>query len=368
MNTSTPTDVLAAPGLPRWRRQLRRQWFGRRAGSGAAAAGGVGAAPVAIGADTPVSANNIVDDSTVSGTAGPTARSIDGITPHRTQGWPTLRALARDPGALVGAALLLLVVAVAVAAGWVYPGDPLEIVAQPLLRPFEDAAYPLGTDQLGRDLAAGLAHGARVSLLVGLSAAGIGVSVGTLVGALAGYFGGWVDRALTWLIELFQTTPNFLLVVVFVALVGARLEVIALAIGLTSWETVARLIRSQFRALLHSDFVAAARTVGHGHAHIVLREILPNALPPIVVTASVMVAGAILLESALAFLGVGDPNRASWGSLIGGGRDMLRSAAYLTVIPGLALVVTVFGLNLLGDALIEALNPRLRGRLDGGRE
>jgi len=299
-------------------------------------------------------------------TAHVDAHAQTALTIHRgswAQRWPALRALSRDPGAWVGGLMLLLILAVAASAGLFFPGDALDIVAQPLLRPFEDPAYPLGTDQLGRDIAAGVAHGARVSLLVGLTAAAVGVTVGTLIGAAAGYFGGWVDRVLTWLIELFQTTPNFLLVVVIVAIVGSRLEVIALAIGLTSWETVARLIRAQFRALLHSDFVAAAHCVGHGHAHIVLREILPNALPPIVVSASVMVAAAILLEAALAFLGVGDPNQVSWGSMIGGGRDMLRSAAYLTVIPGLALMATVFSLNLLGDALIEALNPRLRGRL-----
>lgn len=324
IDTGPAPSLVPTLAVPGWRALFRQQWFGRR--QGVPAPGLSAARP------------------------GPRTR------------WPVLRALLRDGSAVVGIVLLLLVLLVAATAGWFYPGDPLEIVAQPLLQPLEDMAYPLGTDQLGRDLAAGLAHGARVSLLVGLTAASVGVLIGTLVGAVAGYFGGWVDRVLTWLIELFQTTPNFLLVVVIVSIVGSRLEVIALAIGLTSWETVARLIRAQFRALLHSDFVAAARGVGHGHAHIVLREILPNALPPIVVTASVMVAGAILLESALAFLGVGDPNRVSWGSMIGGGRDMLRSAAWLTVIPGLALVVTVFGLNLLGDALIEALNPRLRGQ------
>ncbi|MDY0747666.1 ABC transporter permease [Paucibacter sp. R3-3] len=259
--------------------------------------------------------------------------------------------------------LLLAFVGVALAADWIRPGDPLDIVAAPLLRPFTDPAYPLGTDQLGRDIAAGLVHGARVSLLVGLTAAGVGVSLGTLIGATAGYFGGRVDAVLNWLIEIFQTTPSFLLVVVIVSITQSSLEVIAVVIGLTTWETVARLIRAQFRALLSSDFVFAARSIGFGHRWIIVREILPNALPPVVVTASVMVASAILMESSLAFLGVGDPNKVSWGSMIGGGRDMLRSAWYLTVIPGLALVTTVFSLNLIGDALIEAMNPRLRGRV-----
>jgi peptide/nickel transport system permease protein len=283
------------------------------------------------------------------------------VSPWRSR-WPTLHALVRLPSAIVGLVLLSVVAGIAVFAGVLFPGDPLDIVGQPLLRPWEDPAFLLGTDQLGRDIAAGLAHGARVSLLVGLTAAGVGVTVGTLIGATAGYFGGKVDAVLTWLIEIFQTTPSFLLVIVIVSITQSSLEVIAVVIGLTTWETVARLIRAQFRALLSSDFVLAARSLGYGHCRIILREILPNALPPVVVTASVMVAGAILMESSLAFLGVGDANKVSWGSMIGDGRDMLRTAPHLTVIPGLALIVTVFSLNLLGDALIEAMNPRLRRR------
>jgi peptide/nickel transport system permease protein len=285
------------------------------------------------------------------------------LPPSVGAGWPVLRALLRDAGALVGVALLLAVAVLALTADVFFPGDPLDIVSSPLLHPFTDPQVWLGTDQLGRDIAAGLAHGARVSLLVGLTAATVGVTLGTLIGATAGYFGGRVDAVLNWLIEIFQTTPSFLLVVVIVSITQSSLEVIAVVIGLTTWETVARLIRAQFRALLSADFVLAARSMGFGHGRIIFREILPNALPPIVVTASVMVAGAILMESSLAFLGVGDPNRVSWGSMIGGGREMLRSAWYLTVIPGLALVATVFGLNLIGDALIEAMNPRLRGRV-----
>jgi peptide/nickel transport system permease protein len=198
--------------------------------------------------------------------------------------------------------------------------------------------------------------------LVGITAALVSVVIGTLIGALAGYFGGRIDRALTWLIELFQTTPSFLLVVVVVSITQSTVGVIAVVIGLMSWDTVARLVRAEFRALLNADFVLAARTVGYSTRWIIFREVLPNALPPIIITASVIVASAILTESSLSFLGVGDPNLISWGSMIGSGRDMLRSALYLTAIPGAVLVVTVFSLNLVGDALISALNPRLRGR------
>jgi peptide/nickel transport system permease protein len=281
---------------------------------------------------------------------------------HAHDRWPVLRALLRSPGAVVGIGVLLLIVLVALAAGHLYPGDPLDMAGQPLLAPGEDWAFPLGTDALGRDIAAGLAHGARVSLLVGITAALVSVVIGTLIGALAGYFGGRIDRALTWLIELFQTTPSFLLVVVVVSITQSTVGVIAVVIGLTSWDTVARLVRAEFRALLNADFVLAARTVGYSTRWIIFREVLPNALPPIIITASVIVASAILTESSLSFLGVGDPNLISWGSMIGSGRDMLRSALYLTAIPGAVLVVTVFSLNLVGDALISALNPRLRGR------
>lgn len=284
-------------------------------------------------------------------------------TATRSRQWPVLAALARQPGAMIGFVLLLIAGSIALLADVLFPGDPLAIVAEPLLRPGADAAYLLGTDALGRDIAAGLAHGARVSLLIGLIAAAVGVTVGTVLGALAGYFGGKTDRAISWLIEIFQTTPSFLLVVVVIAITGPSLVTIALVIGFTSWETVARIIRAEFRALLASDFVLAARSIGFGDRWIIFREILPNALPPIVISASVMVAAAILMESSLAFLGAGDPNRISWGSMIGSGRDMLRSAAWLTTIPGLALVVTVFSLNLIGDALVEAMNPRLRGRV-----
>jgi len=276
--------------------------------------------------------------------------------------WPVTRALLSSPGAVTGISVLLLIVLVALGAGYLYPGDPLDMVAQPLLAPGEDWQFPLGTDALGRDLAAGLAHGARVSLLVGITAALVSVLIGTLIGALAGYFCGRIDRALTWLIEIFQTTPSFLLVVVVVSITQSTVTIIAVVIGLTSWDTVARLVRAEFRALLSADFVLAARSVGYSTRWIIFREVLPNALPPIIITASVIVASAILTESSLSFLGVGDPNKVSWGSMIGTGRDMLRSALYLTAIPGLTLVITVFSLNLVGDALISALNPRLRGR------
>jgi peptide/nickel transport system permease protein len=281
----------------------------------------------------------------------------DTATPDRA--W---RQFLRNPAALCGAIVLLLVAALAASAPWLSPGDPLDMVAEPLLWPGQDAHYWLGTDSLGRDLAAGIAHGARASLLIGLAAAAVGLAIGTVAGACAGYFGGRTDAALSRLIELFQATPAFLFMIVVVSIAPPTIFVIALTIGLTSWTTVARLVRAEFRALKERDFVLAARSLGYSNARIICAEILPNALPPIIVTTSVMVATAILMESALSFLGLGDPNRVSWGSLIGSGRDMLRTAWYLTAIPGGAIALTVLALNLVGDGLNEALAPRLRSR------
>jgi len=272
------------------------------------------------------------------------------------------RTLLRNPSAVAGLVLLAAFIALALAAGHLFPGDPLDMVAAPFEWPGTDAQYRLGTDSLGRDVAAGIAHGARVSLLIGASAAGIGLVIGTLAGAVGGYFGGVVDDILVRITELFQTVPAFLLVIVIVAIGHPSVSTIALAIGIASWPTVARIVRAEFRSLRRSDFVQAARSQGFGNARIIFGEILPNALPPVIVTASVMVASAILIESSLSFLGMGDPNVVSWGAMIGAGRDSLRTAWYLTAVPGAAIVLAVLALNLLGDGLNDALNPRLRER------
>ncbi|ROR09967.1 ABC transporter permease [Erwinia sp. JUb26] len=270
-----------------------------------------------------------------------------------------LRQFVRNPAGLAGLVILLLTVAMAVVAPWLFPGDPLDMVASPLLAPFTDPVWPLGTDAMGRDLAAGIFHGARVSLLIGLGATLIGLLLGTLVGSLSGYFGGSVDYLLMRITTLFQTMPAFLLVIIILAISTPTATLITLSIGATTWPTIARLVRAEFRTLRGSDFVLAARCQGFSSAHIIFREMLPNALPAIVVTSSVMVASAILMEAALSFLGLGDPNVLSWGFLIGSGREMLRTAWYLTAEPGVALVITLLGLNLLGDALNDAFNPRL---------
>jgi len=270
---------------------------------------------------------------------------------------PLRRAMLGNRSFVAGLALLLCIVLAAASAPWLFPNDPQDMVALPTLWPGADPAFPLGTDSLGRDVAAELVYGTRVSLLVGVVAATIGLVIGTVVGAAAGYSGGWVDVVLVRLTELFQTVPTFLLVIVIVAIGQPSARVIAVAIGLASWPTVARLMRAQFRSLKHAEFVEAARSVGHSTIWIIAVEILPNAAAPIVVTVSVMVANAILTEAGLSFLNLGDPNLVSWGSMIGEGRPLLRTAWFLTAIPGGAIALTVMSLNLLGDGLNAALDP-----------
>ena len=283
------------------------------------------------------------------------AVTLLGPPPRRAR---RLRACLSSPAFVIGALILLAIILVAVFAPWLFPGDPQDMVGTPTLWPGEDPAFLLGTDSLGRDVASGLAYGARVSLLVGASAAAIGLVIGTLVGAIAGYSGGWIDNILVRLTELFQTVPTFLLVIVIVTIGQPTAPVIALAIGLASWPTSARLVRAQFRSLQAADFVMAARSLGYSAPRIIVCEILPNALAPIIVTTSVMIANAILTEAGLSFLNMGDPNLISWGSMIGDGRPLLRTAWFLTALPGTAIALTVLALNLLGDGLNDVLDPR----------
>lgn len=270
----------------------------------------------------------------------------------------SLRAFLLNPNAVIGLVILSAMAVMALISPILFPGDPLSITASPFIPPWQDSAHFLGTDALGRDVTAGIAHGARVSLLVGITATAVGLLIGLVIGAWAGYYGGWIDDLLTRIIEVFQTIPNFIFLVVVVAIAPPSMITMAVAIGLVSWPSIARLVRAEFRTQKAKDYVLCARTLGYKDRRIIFREILPNALPPIIVTASIMVASAILMESALSFMGLGDPNLISWGSMIGTGREALRSAWTLTAFPGIAIVLTVISLNLIGDGLNDALNPR----------
>ncbi|MFY3552401.1 ABC transporter permease [Achromobacter insolitus] len=269
---------------------------------------------------------------------------------------------ARNRGAVAGAVLLALVAFLAAGAGWLYPADPLRIVGAPEIWPFESWRYPLGTDSMGRDIAAMIAHGARATLLIGLVAAATATLIGVSVGAAAAWAGGWVDEGLMRVAELFQIIPNVVFVLTVVSILGPRIEHITLAVGLVSWPPIARLTRAEFLSFKEREFVQACRALGMSHVRIVAAEILPNALPPVIVMSSLVVAGAILYESVVSFLGLGDPNIASWGRLVGEGRSLIRSSWYICAVPGVAIMLAVLSLNLVGDGLNDALNPKLQKR------
>ncbi|OYU48881.1 MAG: ABC transporter permease [Rhizobiales bacterium PAR1] len=272
------------------------------------------------------------------------------------------KRFSRNSGAVLGLALLVLVLVVALLAPLIYPVSPWQMIGAPLLDPLEDMAFPLGTDMLGRDIAAGLVHGTRVSLLVGTVSTLCAVLVGVGVGGVAGYFGGWIDDVLMRITEFFQTIPQLAMAVVLVAIFTPSLASIVTAIALVSWPPVARLVRAEVLSLREREFVEAATVLGRPTYLILFDEILPNTLPPVIVTATLMIATAILTEAALSFLGLGDRNFMSWGFMIGAARSMLREAPWLSVMPGVAILLTVLAINLVGEGLSDALNPRLRQR------
>jgi peptide/nickel transport system permease protein len=266
-----------------------------------------------------------------------------------------------NKGAVAGLVVLVVIILVAVLGPTLYPISPWRMMGRPFIAPFETGRFPLGTDTLGRDIAAGLAHGARISLAIGLVSTTVALLIGVPLGALAGYFGGWIDDAAMRFTEFFQTIPSFALAIVIVAILQPSLNSIILAIGVVSWPPVARLVRGEVMSLRTREYVQAAVTLGLSTPRILFGEVLPNAIAPIIVMASLMVASAILLESALSFLGLGDPNLMTWGFMVGAGRTRLIDAWWISFFPGFAIFLTVLALNLVGEGLNDALNPRLSG-------
>jgi peptide/nickel transport system permease protein len=273
---------------------------------------------------------------------------------------PFWRRFRRNRAAVMGLAILGLVLVLAILAPILYPASPFKLVGRPFLPPFD--RFLLGTDMLGRDVAAGVAHGARTSLMIGVVATLIAVAIGTLVGGVAGYFGGLVDDLLMRLTEIFQTIPSFIFAIVLVAILSPSIQSIVAAIAVVSWPATARLVRGEVLSLRNREFVQACVALGMSDLNVLFRQILPNCLSPLIVTGSLSVATAILLESALAFLGLGDPNVMSWGFMIGAGRAVLRDAWWLCAIPGVLILLTVLAINLVGEGINDALNPRLRNR------
>ena len=274
-----------------------------------------------------------------------------------------LKRFIRNRGAVIGLVILLAVVVFAVIGPTLFPQSPWRMVGRPFMAPFTMDRFPLGTDMLGRDIAAGLVHGARVSLLIGIVSTVVALLIGVPLGAIAGYASGFVDDALMRFTEFFQTIPSFALAIVLVAVLQPSMASIVLAIGVVSWPPVARLVRGEVLSLRSREYVQAAVTIGQSTPRIIFSQVLPNTIAPIIVMGSLMVASAILLESSLSFLGLGDPNLMSWGYMVGAGRTRLLDAWWISFFPGIAIFLTVLALNLTGEGLNDALNPRLaRGR------
>lgn len=264
---------------------------------------------------------------------------------------------ARRPSAMLGLAILIGLIVLALGADRIAPYDPFATSNDVLQAP--TSTHPLGTDDLGRDIWSAVLHGARVSLLVGLTVATSATTLGLLVGGVAGYLGGLIDDVLMRVAELFQVVPRFFLALIVVALLGSSIWLIVLVLGLTYWPGTARLLRSQVLTLRTRDYVLAARTVGVPEALIFLRHVLPGALPVIITQAALHVGSAILIEAALSFLGLGDRNVVSWGALLNDAQQFVRIAWWMSAFPGLAITLTVLSLNLIADGLNDAWDPRL---------
>ena len=264
--------------------------------------------------------------------------------------------------AVGGLALILIMFLIAGFAFFLAPYDPGKTeVSMKLKAP--SFQHLLGTDQLGRDIFSRMLYGSRISLSVGFVAVGISIFIGVLVGALAGYYGRWIDSLLMRFVDTMLCFPSFFLILAVVALLGPSIFNIMVVIGVTSWMGTSRFVRAEFLSLRERDFTQAARALGVKDSRIIFRHILPNALAPVFVTATLKVASAILIEASLSFLGFGvQPPAPSWGNILTEGRTYIFDAWWLTVFPGLAILITVLSFNLLGEGLRDALDPRLQGR------
>jgi peptide/nickel transport system permease protein len=271
--------------------------------------------------------------------------------PHR---WRTaVRAYLRHPAGMVGLALTLVMVVAGLLAEVIAPGDPFQTAGGPLLSPSRH--FPMGTDNLGRDVLGAVVHGARTSMIVVLGVVAISSVIGLAVGILAGYRGGWIDDVLMRLTELFQSVPRFFLVLLIVALFGSGLDNLIYVLAFTSWPTLARVSRAEVLSVRDRDYVEAARSIGATDRRIVLRHVLPNVLPTAMVVIALTGSRIILLEASLSFLGLGDPSVMSWGYLVSNAQRFLRVAWWMSVFPGLAIAVAVLGINLMSDALNDVL-------------
>ncbi|CAN5631869.1 ABC transporter permease [soil metagenome] len=271
-----------------------------------------------------------------------------------------LRRFMRYKPGLVGLGIIILLVTFAVFAPWIAPYSPEEINT-PLRGASPSSNYWLGNDDIGRDILSRLIYGSRIALIVGIGATAIAVTIGVTVGALAGYFGGKVDFILSRLVDTLMAFPLLALLLTLSSVFGPSLRNVVVVIGLTVWASYARLVRAEVLSLRERDFVLAARASGAGDRRIIFRHIVPNALGPVIVIASLAVGGVIILESALSFLGLGVSRpTASWGTMLSDGREYIRNYPHIAIAPGVAITITVLSFNLVGDGLRDALDPRQR--------
>ena len=271
------------------------------------------------------------------------------------------KRFSRNKLALAGGIIVAFLLFVAILAPLVSPYDPNDIDRKHILEP-PGIQHPLGTDDLGRDVLSRMIWGSQISLSVGFVAVGISVIMGMMFGSLSGYYGGWMDRIIMRFIDIMLSVPTFFLILAVIAFIGSNIWNIMIIIGITSWMGVARLVRAEFLSLKEREYVLAARAVGASNMRIIFRHIMVNSLAPVLVSAVLGIAGAVLVESSLSFLGIGvQPPTPSWGNILTLGKDNMETAWWLSVFPGLAILITVLGYNLLGEGVRDALDPRLWG-------
>jgi peptide/nickel transport system permease protein len=271
------------------------------------------------------------------------------------------KRFSKNKMALAGSLVVILLFVVSILAPWIAPCDPSQINLQKVLLP-PSADHLFGTDQLGRDVLSRMIWGARISLKVGFVATGIAILIGTILGAVSGYYGRWIDTTIMRFVDIMLCFPAFFLILAVVALLEPSIWNIMLIIGLTGWMGITRLVRADFISLKERDFVLAARAIGAGDLRIIFVHVLPNAMASVLVAATLGIAGAILTESALSFLGIGvQPPTPSWGNILTAGKDNIDIAWWLSLYPGMAILITVLGYNLLGEGIRDSLDPRLKG-------
>lgn len=292
---------------------------------------------------------------------GPT-RALDVAWQEANMQQSVFKKALSNPLALAGFVIILLVFLLAMLAPLIAPYDPNDInVKAILLGP--SLQHWMGTDGLGRDVLSRMLYGGRISLLVGLVAVGISTAIGIVLGAISGFYRGWVDTVIMRLVDVMLSIPSFFLILAVIAFLTPSIINIMIVIGLTSWMGVTRLVRAEFLSLNEREFVTASRTLGARDVRLIFTHLLPNSLTPIIVSAVLGVAGAVLMESGLSFLGLGvQAPQASWGNILTDGKEYIQFAWWLSLFPGLAILITVLGYNLLGEGLRDALDPRSDSR------